>query len=126
RIEKLTLELERLKLRVKRHEEEREEQSARRDELKAAISDNGGDRIERLGREIREGQQEAKDRRRRADSYGELAADLGLDDAVSEEIFLSNVRVLAKEQGEIQARIAAVQNSRVETEVAARELASRL
>lgn len=52
----------------------REEQGRQLDELKQAISDNGGDRLERLGAEIRKRELLRDARKAKAARYGELAA----------------------------------------------------
>jgi uncharacterized protein YPO0396 len=52
----------------------REEQSQQVDELKQAINDNGGDRLERLATDIRKKEQLRDVRKTKAGRYGELAA----------------------------------------------------
>ena len=54
-----------------------EEQGRQIDELKHAISDNGGDRLERLAAEIRIKEQSRDKRKAKAERYGQLAAVLG-------------------------------------------------
>jgi len=54
-----------------------EERGRQVDELKQAINDNGGDRLERLAAEIRKKEQLRDARKTKAGRYGELAAVLG-------------------------------------------------
>lgn len=54
-----------------------ETQGQQVDELKQAINDNGGDRLERLAVEIRKKEQLRDTRKIKADRYGELASVLG-------------------------------------------------
>lgn len=54
-----------------------EEQGQRADELKQAINDNGGDRLERLAAEIRKKEQLRDARKTKAGRYGELTCVLG-------------------------------------------------
>lgn len=62
---------------VQRLEGVREEQGHQVDELKQAISDKGGDRMERLAADIRKKEQLRDARKTKAGRYGELAAVLG-------------------------------------------------
>ncbi len=62
---------------VRRHDAAREEQGRQVDELKQAISDNGGDRLERLASEIRKQEILRDARQAKAKRYGELATVLG-------------------------------------------------
>ena len=61
---------------TRRLELERDERARQVDELKQAISDNGGDRLERLAAEIRAKERLRDDRRAKADRYGQLAAEI--------------------------------------------------
>ena len=73
----LVRELERLDAQIKRSDAVREEQSHQIDELKQAINDNGGDRLERLAIEIRKKEQLRDIRKTKAERYGVLATVLG-------------------------------------------------
>ncbi len=70
-------ELNRVDGQVLRLDGVREEQGRQVDELKQAISDNGGDRLERLAAEIRKKELLRDARKSKAGRYGELAAVLG-------------------------------------------------
>ncbi len=67
----------RLDAQAARLDARRAEQRVRVDEIRRAISDNGGDRLERLAVEIRRLEQERDRRRQRADRYGELILRVG-------------------------------------------------
>lgn len=62
---------------VQRLDSVREEQGHKVDELKQAISDKGGDHLERLAADIRKKEQLRDARKTKAGRYGELAAVLG-------------------------------------------------
>lgn len=92
RIARLEGDLERCAARIGRLNEEHRARSAERDELRQAIRDNGGDRIERLTSDLRQLGQQQADRRRRADAYAALARRLELPDAPDGARFLANRR----------------------------------
>ncbi len=86
--------------------------SAERDEIRQAISDNGGDRIERLKTDIARLAQQQADRRRRADAYTALVRQLELPDASDASGFAANRRdaeqalaTLEDDEGDIQNRL---------------------
>jgi uncharacterized protein YPO0396 len=62
---------------VQRRDAAREEQGHQVDELKQAINDNGGDRLERLAADVRKKEQLRDTRKAKAGRYGELTAVLG-------------------------------------------------
>ena len=77
RLRLLAEESERVDADVQRLDAGREEQARQADELKQAINDNGGDRLERLAADIRKKEQLRDARKIKAGRYGELAAVLG-------------------------------------------------
>ncbi|AYH44303.1 ATP-binding protein [Azoarcus sp. DN11] len=72
---------------VRRLDATREAHGRQIDELKQAINDNGGDRLERLAVEIRKQEQVRDGRQAKAARYGELAAVLGEPAATDEATF---------------------------------------
>ncbi|MEF3076708.1 ATP-binding protein [Methylobacter sp. Wu1] len=62
---------------VKRFEELRDTQRVKMDELKRSISDNGGDRLERLDIDIRNKERERQTRESKAQRYAELVRAIG-------------------------------------------------
>ena len=125
RLEKLDGELARARSKVARREAERRDLSDRRDELKQAIAEHGGDRIESLVRQIEAQAEERDTRRRRAEQYNELALRLELTEVGDAENFLANQQRLSGERERVDTRQAELQNGRTEAEVAFRELKGR-
>jgi uncharacterized protein YPO0396 len=74
RLSGLAQEWAKLDAQVRQHETLRSEQLAQVDELKRAISENGGDRLERLALEIRKKRQLRDTRKAKAERYSALAA----------------------------------------------------
>ncbi len=68
-------------------EEQRESVSRERDEVRAAIAVNGGDRLARLREEIRQKETQRAERLKRAERYDALARSLGLPAISSPEAF---------------------------------------
>jgi uncharacterized protein YPO0396 len=73
---------------VERLEEQRRAKQGQERELRRTIAENGGDRIESLGREILQKQDELERRKLKASRYEELACALGQRPAATEEEFL--------------------------------------
>lgn len=74
---------------VRRLDVARGEQGSQIDELKQAISNNGGDRLERLAAEIRKKEQLREARREKASRYGKLTGILDEPVALDEAVFSS-------------------------------------
>ncbi|MQA91369.1 MAG: ATP-dependent exonuclease SbcCD, C subunit-like protein [Gemmatimonas sp.] len=91
--------------------------SVERDEIRRAISDNGGDRIERLKADIARHEREQEDRRRRADAYASLTRQLGLPEAVDEAGFRANSRDGERGLSALENDEAEIQNRLTETDV---------
>ncbi|WAK00530.1 ATP-binding protein [Methylobacter sp. YRD-M1] len=77
RIASLADEWDRQDAHVKRFEELRDTQRVKMDELKRSISDNGGDRLERLDIDIRNKERERQTRESKALRYAELVRAIG-------------------------------------------------
>ncbi|MFB4203234.1 ATP-binding protein [Arhodomonas sp. KWT2] len=122
RLERLGADLARTGSRIERLDERRRGQGEERDELRQAIAEQGGDRLERLAREIEERRREEQARRGRAEQYNRLARSLELPEAADADTFLDNQRRLAAERARTEARAGELQNQRTEAEVAFREL----
>jgi len=122
RLEKLAQQLLRQDQRVRALDEKRRTLLARRDELKQAIADNGGDRIERIKAEISARQQEKKDRGKRAERYNALAQVLDLPQPTDADTFLANQQALQSERQAIDNRQAETQNELTEASVELRNL----
>ncbi len=122
RLEKLAAEREKKRLARQRLDEERRRLQARRDELRQAIAEHGGDRLERLKRDIELKERECRQRRRQAESYAELAAAVGLPGKLDADTFVANRKALALELETLESRRAELQNRHTEASVAFRQL----
>ena len=124
RIEALEAELERTVARGQALVARLDDQAAHRDEVRRAIGENGGDRIESLRVEI-ERQTRARDERaKRAGQYADLAKAAGLSDAKDADAFISNRRRLDSEATAMREQEADVQNALTEREIEFRKLRS--
>jgi uncharacterized protein YPO0396 len=110
RLRNLADEAGKLSARIWKLEEEQDAQQAEREEIRRAIAENGGDRIERIKGEIREKGQEKERRMARAGKYDSLADGLGLERAADLDAFMTNRRQLAGKSEETGAKRAALQN----------------
>ena len=106
---------------VKRLEERREGQRTQADELKRAIADNGGDRLERLSAEIRRKDQERQARDRKARRFAELVGTVGESPADNERAFLDQRRHLSTLAATARTREADLQNELTELGVSLRQ-----
>ncbi len=122
RLEGLAQELTRLNQRIETLNTERQAQHAHRDELKRAIAENGGDRIERIRAEIGARQQDKADRQGRAERYNTLAQALDLPEAGNAEAFLANRHALETGRHAAATRQAEAQNGQTEAAVELRSL----
>ena len=106
---------------VRRLDATREEQGRQVDELKQAIHDNGGDRLERLAAEIRKQEQVRNGRKAKAARYGELAAVLGEPVAADEAAFSSQRAQFKAWREDARNRDADLQNTLTEHGVTLRQ-----
>src|SRR5437867_3478137 len=118
RLEHLADELARHASQIDRLQAQREKQRGEERELRRAIADNGGDRIERLAQQIEQAEQ---DKQRRADKhrrYDELRRALGLLPMHTAEDFVAQRQVCAQLREAAAGREAALQNELTEAGVA--------
>jgi uncharacterized protein YPO0396 len=95
---------ERVDALVKRLEGRREEQGNQVYELKRAVAENGGDRLERLAAEIKKLEALRDARQAKARRYAKLTAGLDESPAADETAFLAQRRRLAEMREGLQAR----------------------
>lgn len=88
RLMSLNEELNRHQVVIERMEEQRRAQQVQERELRRSIAENGGDRIERIGSEILQTQDELERRKQKATRYEELVRSLGQHPAATQEQFL--------------------------------------
>jgi uncharacterized protein YPO0396 len=87
------------------------------DELKQAINDNGGDRLERLAMEIRSKEHTRDGRRSKANRYSELAAVLEEPSAADDADFAAQRIRFAASREQARDRVADLQNALTEHSV---------
>jgi uncharacterized protein YPO0396 len=104
-----------------KHEEARDHARASVDDLRRAVAERGGDRIEQLAVEIRENERESTRRRDRAQRYAGIVTLLGEIAATDEPAFLSQRQRLAERRSSLVDEEAQKQNSITEWSVALRE-----
>ncbi len=114
-------EWERLDGQVRRLEARREEQRVQVDEIRQAINDNGGDRLERLAAEIRTKEALRGARQAKARRYGELSAALDEPAATDAEAFAGQRRRCQALRDELRGRDADLQNALTEHGVTLRQ-----
>ncbi|WP_245969345.1 ATP-binding protein [Thiocapsa rosea] len=112
---------ERVDALVKRLEGRREEQGNQVYELKRAVAENGGDRLERLAAEIKKLEALRNTRQAKAQRYAELTAGLDESPAADETAFLAQRRRLAEMREGLQARDIDLQNAVTEHSVTLRQ-----
>lgn len=117
RLAKLAEDREKLGTLIKRLEEAREIQRRDVDELKQAVADNGGDRLERLAHDIRQQEQERNKRQEKARHYDALTKTLGEPSASDESAFLAQRNRLALLRDTSRQRDAELQNGLTEHSV---------
>lgn len=125
RLQRLDGELARLESRLLRLAEQRRQHHSRRDDIKQAISESGGDRLERLKGEIERLQQQQSERRQRTRDYDELTGWLGLPEAVDEAGFRANLGRIDEALENMDDRESELQNRLTEQTVAFRACRER-
>ncbi|MFL6665531.1 MAG: ATP-binding protein [Rhizobacter sp.] len=118
RLEHLGDELARLESQIARLDAQRSAQRAEERELRRAIADNGGDRIERLAQEIAGKEQEKQRRADKHRRYDELRRGLDLLPMHSAQDFVAQQQVCARLREAAAEREAALQNDLTEAGVA--------
>ncbi len=111
RLEGLNDELARLVTRIDSLKDKEREQRSQRDDIKRAIAENGGDRIETLTREIAVKHSLKNDRKGRAEQYGRIAREADLPEASEADTFLQNRQVLVSHTDAARTRSAEIQNA---------------
>lgn len=106
---------------VQRLDTVREEQGRHVDELKRAINENGGDRLERLAADIRKKEQLRDARKLKAGRYGELAAVLGEPVAADAACFTAQRGQFKTWAEDVRSRDADLQNALTEHGVTLRQ-----
>lgn len=121
RLQLLDEEHARANARKARHEEARDQARQRVDNLRRAVAEQGGDRIERLDAEIRELERESARRRERAERYSALVATVDETPVADEAAFASQRQRLAERRSLLADDEAHKQNAITEWSVAFRD-----
>jgi len=121
RITALRDEWERLDAQVRRLDARREGQRIQLDELKRAIAENGGDRLERLAAEIRKKEALRDARQAKAQRYAVLTGSVGEASAADEAAFLAQRSRLKVLRDDLRNRDADLQNTLTERGVTLRQ-----
>lgn len=110
RLVSLGEELARFHAVIKHLDEQRRGQQQRERELHRTIAENGGDRIESIGEEIRQQNEKLGRRQHKAERYAELAHSLELHPAKTQEAFLAQREECGRMREETATTEAEVQN----------------
>lgn len=121
RLGSLAQEWERVDVQVQKLDAVQETQGQQIDELKQAVNDNGGDRLERLAVEIRKKEQLRDTRKAKASRYGELVAVLGEPPATDGTAFVVQRGKYQNWRDEARNRDADLQNALTEHGVTLRQ-----
>jgi uncharacterized protein YPO0396 len=117
RLESLKLELGRLAERIASLKDAERGERQQRDDIKRAIVDNGGDRIENLKKEIDSKQRLKDERFARAEQYARLAREADIQGAMDADAFLANRLAIVAEHNAIDEQRAELQNIYTEKSV---------
>lgn len=110
RLALLDQELARLHAQVEKLTMQRDAQRRGVDDLKQAIRDNGGDRLEQLAAEIRQKESEQQRRRNKAGLHAALLARIGETEPGDEAEFLAQRHALGNRAEEMRTRVAELEN----------------
>jgi uncharacterized protein YPO0396 len=108
--------------RIERLSQRHRDELANRDELKRALAEHGGDRLESLARQIEEQQRQRDTCRDHAQRYNALARALELPEAADATTFTDNQTRLASLRETTRQRREALQGERAEAEIEFRQL----
>ncbi|MFE8035222.1 ATP-binding protein, partial [Thiohalocapsa marina] len=111
----------RLDTRIQRLQTRRDDARLQVDELKRAVAENGGDRLERLAAEIRQKEALREARKTKAQRYADLVASLDETPAADESAFLAQRGRLQTQREALHAREADLQNALTELGVSLRQ-----
>jgi uncharacterized protein YPO0396 len=125
RLEGLSAELERLAIQIESLKTEERDRRSQRDDIKRAIAENGGDRIETLTKDISDKQTLKNERRARAQQYGRIAHEAKLPEASDADTFLKNRHALVTESDAARVRSADLQNAITDETVLLRQSKSQ-
>ncbi|GAB2717275.1 ATP-binding protein [Halomonas garicola] len=120
RLGHLETEHERQRRRLQQQADALTEQRGQRDQIKEAIAQQGGDRLEQLAADIHRQGQERQRRRQKADDYARLADGLDMTRQPDLDTFTRQLGTLNARKDELQDLAAELDNRRTELEVSRR------
>ncbi len=112
RIVRLTRKLETLDGKIRRLDDSQRTLNTRRDDIRQAIREHGGDRLERLRYDIDALTRDRDNRRHKDEAYAALARSLALPDARDEAVFHDNRAAATQALAELRSEEADLDNSR--------------
>ena len=121
RIARLAEEWSRQSAQIERSAERRDRERLDVEEIRRAIAENGGDRLERLAAEIRRLESERKARNAKAERYAELVRGVGEAPAADDAAFLDQRARLAEQAEALRTDEARLQNDLTELGVDLRQ-----
>ncbi len=121
RLEKLLLEMEKLRQRLQSTKEQLDQLRLREGDLRRAIDDHGGRRLEELRREIKGLEQERSRLSGRFDSYTRIRKALELSSVSNEDDFVTNLQKGLALQGVIETELEALSRQSIDLTVTLRE-----
>ncbi len=117
RLAKLFDEQEKISRQIQRLDEAKAMQQVQVDELRQALADNGGDRLERLAHEIHQREQERNKCQEKAKHYTKLLTTLALTPATDEAAFFTQRQTVASHRESARQGDADLQNTLTEHSV---------
>ena len=121
RIARLAEEWSRQSAQIERSAERRDRERLDVEEIRRAIAENGGDRLERLAAEIRRLESERKARNAKAERYAELVRGVGEAPAADDAAFLDQRARLAEQAEALRTDEARLQNDLIKLSVDQRQ-----
>ena len=121
RLTNLATEHDRQSRNLEQHRNTLKEHRGQRDQLKDAISKQGGDRLEQLATEIRRLSDERQRRQQRADDYARQATSLNLTGQPDLDTFSRNLAALATRKEDLDNQSARLDNEQTELAVSMRD-----
>ncbi len=114
-----------LDVEVTQAQETKRQLNDRRDGIKQDIARNGGERMERLRKELDEKAREKAAREQRATVYDRNAAEAGLSPAADAQAFLRNSREASERQHRLDEALATLRKTVIDDSVRFREMTSQ-
>ena len=122
KISDLTLKYQKLNSKIESVKELLAYKQAEREQLRQALAQNGGDRIERIQLEIKELSDRKTVRMRKTEEYRLLVKDVALSHADTVEVFYNNRTQISLMLESVENNASDLQNRRTETEVELKEV----